>query len=138
MGAQIPLFNRNQGGIAAARADAERAKAGEARVRLRIERDAAGRPTGWIAADNRTISELHDRLPRPSLAQRIDGTKAFFRKLMGYFLGKEIFSAELELELQRHLRNPPSTHTLDMRLMRVLSRLSATIFRTIASLRSVR
>ena len=49
--------------------------------RLKIETGADGKPTGWIAADNRTISDLFDRLPRPSLAQQVAGTRAFFRTL---------------------------------------------------------
>ena len=49
--------------------------------RLTIETGADGRPTGWIAADNRTISELFDLLPRPTLEQEIAGTRAFFRTL---------------------------------------------------------
>ncbi len=51
--------------------------------RLKFEMDVDGWPTGWISADNRTISELFDRLPRPSLAQEIAGTRAFFRTLNG-------------------------------------------------------
>ena len=50
-------------------------------ARLTIETGADGKPTGWIAADNRTISELFDRLPRPTLEQEIAGTRAFFRTL---------------------------------------------------------
>jgi predicted amidohydrolase YtcJ len=49
--------------------------------RLKIETGADGTPTGWISADNRTISELFDRLPRPTLAQQVAGTRAFFRTL---------------------------------------------------------
>ena len=49
--------------------------------RLKIETGADGKPTGWIAADNRTISDLFDRLPRPSLEQQVAGTRAFFRTL---------------------------------------------------------
>jgi len=49
--------------------------------RLTIETDADGRPTGWIGADNRSISDLFDRLPRPTLAQQVAGTRAFFRTL---------------------------------------------------------
>jgi predicted amidohydrolase YtcJ len=48
---------------------------------LAIERDAEGRPTGWITGDNRAISNLFDRLPRPAMAQKIEGTRAFFRAL---------------------------------------------------------
>ena len=49
--------------------------------RLTIETGADGRPTGWIAADNRTISDLFDRLPRPGMEQQVAGTRAFFRTL---------------------------------------------------------
>ena len=38
-----------------------------------------GRPTGWLTGDNRTISDLFDLLPRPDFAQKIAGTRAFFR-----------------------------------------------------------
>jgi predicted amidohydrolase YtcJ len=48
---------------------------------LAAERDGESRPTGWITGDNRAISNLFDRLPRPSLAQKIAGTRAFFREL---------------------------------------------------------
>ena len=51
--------------------------------RLKIETDPDGRPTGWISADNRSISDLFDKLPRPTLAQQIAGTRAFFRTLNG-------------------------------------------------------
>jgi predicted amidohydrolase YtcJ len=49
--------------------------------RLKIETDPDGQPTGWIGADNRTISDLFDRLPRPSFEQQVAGTRAFFRTL---------------------------------------------------------
>jgi predicted amidohydrolase YtcJ len=49
--------------------------------RLTLENGADGKPSGWIAADNRTISELFDRLPRPNLDQQVAGTRAFFRTL---------------------------------------------------------
>jgi predicted amidohydrolase YtcJ len=51
--------------------------------RLKIETGADGRPTGWISADNRSISDLFDKLPRPTLAQQVAGTRAFFRTLNG-------------------------------------------------------
>jgi predicted amidohydrolase YtcJ len=49
--------------------------------RIIIERDKDGAPTGWLAGDNRAISELFDLLPRPDFAQKVAGTKAFFRAL---------------------------------------------------------
>jgi len=49
--------------------------------RLTVERDGAGQPTGWLTGDNRAISDLFDLLPRPSDAQKVEGTRAFFRAL---------------------------------------------------------
>jgi predicted amidohydrolase YtcJ len=49
--------------------------------RITIETDAAGRATGWITADARSISELFDLLPKPPFAQQVAGTRAFFRAL---------------------------------------------------------
>ncbi|MBX9840533.1 MAG: amidohydrolase [Xanthobacteraceae bacterium] len=51
--------------------------------RLNVERDADpdNKPTGWVTGDNRAISDLFDLLPRPTPAQSIEGTRAFFRHL---------------------------------------------------------
>jgi predicted amidohydrolase YtcJ len=49
--------------------------------RLTLERDANGRPSGWLAGDNRAISDLFNLLPRPDYAQKLAGTRAFFRTL---------------------------------------------------------
>lgn len=49
--------------------------------RLTMERDANGRPSGWLAGDNRAISDLFNLLPRPTYAQKLAGTRAFFRTL---------------------------------------------------------
>jgi predicted amidohydrolase YtcJ len=46
-----------------------------------LERDADGKPTGWIAGDNPTISGLFDKLPLPTFEQSVAGTKQFFREL---------------------------------------------------------
>ena len=51
------------------------------RARLTFETGADGKPTGWISGDNRTISDLFNLLPRPSFAQQVAGTRAFFRAL---------------------------------------------------------
>jgi predicted amidohydrolase YtcJ len=53
----------------------------ELAARLTIERDKDGKPTGWLAGDNRAISDLFNLLPRPTLAQKLEGTRAFFRAL---------------------------------------------------------
>ena len=50
-------------------------------ARLTIERDKDGKPTGWLAGDNRAISDLFNLLPRPTYAQKLAGTRAFFRAL---------------------------------------------------------
>jgi predicted amidohydrolase YtcJ len=47
----------------------------------RIERDRDGRPTGWLTGDARTISNLFNLLPHPDFAQKVAGTRAFFRGL---------------------------------------------------------
>ena len=58
-------------------------KAGNAEwsERLAIERDKNGKPTGWLAGDNRAISDLFNLLPRPTVEQKLAGTRAFFRAL---------------------------------------------------------
>jgi predicted amidohydrolase YtcJ len=48
---------------------------------LKVERDETGKPTGWLSGDNRAISDLFDLLPRPTVAQQVDGTRDFFRAL---------------------------------------------------------
>jgi len=50
-------------------------------ARLTVERDRDGKPTGWLSGDNRAISDLYDLLPRPTFAQKLEGTRAFFRAL---------------------------------------------------------
>ena len=42
---------------------------------------ATAQPTGWLTGDNRAISDLFDLLPRPTFAQKVEGTRAFFRAL---------------------------------------------------------
>ncbi len=49
--------------------------------RIAIEYDKDAKPTGWVTGDNRAISELFDLLPRPTFAQKVEGTRAFFRAL---------------------------------------------------------
>jgi predicted amidohydrolase YtcJ len=49
--------------------------------RGKIERDAAGNPTGWINGDNPTITALFDKLPLPTFSDSVVGTRQFFREL---------------------------------------------------------
>ena len=46
-----------------------------------LDRDAAGNPTGGISGSQRVITSLFDRLPKPTYAQQIEGTRRFFREL---------------------------------------------------------
>ena len=64
-----------------ARGARHRQRSGARRRGSRSRRDADGTPTGWITGDNRTISDLFNLLPRPSFAQKVAGTRAFFRAL---------------------------------------------------------
>jgi predicted amidohydrolase YtcJ len=50
-------------------------------ARVTVEQDKDGKPTGWLTGDNRAISDLFDLLPRPTFAQQVQGTRAFFRAL---------------------------------------------------------
>ena len=49
--------------------------------RLTVDVDSSGNPTGWVSGDARTISDLYDKLPRPTLEQQAEGTRTFFREL---------------------------------------------------------
>ena len=44
----------------------------------KFERDAAGNPTGAVVGG---IVQLFDKLPQPSFAQKVEGTRRFFREL---------------------------------------------------------
>ena len=50
-------------------------------ARLKLELDHERKPTGWLSGDNRSISDLFNLLPAPSFAQRLGGTRKFFRAL---------------------------------------------------------
>ena len=47
----------------------------------RLERDASGKPTGAVSGPQAAIIALFDRLPRPTYAQQVEGTRAFFREM---------------------------------------------------------
>ena len=47
----------------------------------KLERDAAGKPTGGITGGQNAIIALFDRLPKPTFDQQVDGTQKFFREL---------------------------------------------------------
>ena len=47
----------------------------------RLERDANQQPTGAVSGPQSAIVALFDRLPLPTYAQQVEGTRAFFREL---------------------------------------------------------
>jgi len=47
----------------------------------KLEKDAAGKPTGGVTGGQSAIIALFDRLPRPTFEQQVEGTKKFFREL---------------------------------------------------------
>lgn len=47
----------------------------------RLERDDKGGLTGAVTGAQNAIVSLFDRLPKPTFAQQVEGTKAFFREL---------------------------------------------------------
>ncbi len=73
-----------------------------------------GELRGWLSGEAEAITALFDLLPRPSLAQQIEGTKAFFRTLNslgmtgvmdpgGYNLPLEAYGAVRELARRKQL-----------------------------------
>jgi predicted amidohydrolase YtcJ len=47
----------------------------------KMERDAAGKPTGGISGGQGAIIALFDKLPKPTFDEQVDGTKKFFHEL---------------------------------------------------------
>jgi predicted amidohydrolase YtcJ len=47
----------------------------------KLERDASGKPTGAVTGGQAAIIALFDRLPRPTYAEQVEGTEAFFTEL---------------------------------------------------------
>ena len=47
----------------------------------KLERDGSGQPTGAISGGQGAIIALFDKLPKPTFAQQVDGTRKFFREL---------------------------------------------------------
>jgi predicted amidohydrolase YtcJ len=47
----------------------------------RLERDANGKLTGAVAGGQDAIIALFDRLPKPTFAEQVEGTRKFFREL---------------------------------------------------------
>ena len=47
----------------------------------KLERDAAGKPTGAISGSQAAIIALFDKLPKPTYEEQLEGTRKFFREL---------------------------------------------------------
>ena len=82
-------------------------------AQLKTERE-SGELTGWFGGETDAITALFDLLPRPSLAQQVEGTKAFFRTLNslgmtgvmdpgGYNLPLEAYGAVKQLAREAQL-----------------------------------
>jgi predicted amidohydrolase YtcJ len=47
----------------------------------KLERDGDGKPTGAIVANGNALGKIFDHLPKPTLAEQVDGSKKFFREM---------------------------------------------------------
>jgi predicted amidohydrolase YtcJ len=47
----------------------------------KLERDGGGKPTGVIIAGGNALGKIFDHLPKPNLAQQVEGSKKFFREM---------------------------------------------------------
>jgi predicted amidohydrolase YtcJ len=47
----------------------------------KLERDSDSKPNGVIAANGNALGKIFDKLPKPTMAQQVDGSKRFFREM---------------------------------------------------------
>jgi predicted amidohydrolase YtcJ len=47
----------------------------------KLERDGDNRPTGVVTGNGNTLGKIFDRLPKPTLAEQVDGSRKFFREM---------------------------------------------------------
>ena len=47
----------------------------------RLERDGDNRPTGVVTGNGNTLGKIFDKLPKPTMAQQVDGSRKFFREM---------------------------------------------------------
>jgi len=71
IGVQLPIFNRNQGNIAAAKAGIESAREEETRIKLRLQRDLAGMFRDYDSARLIVRQYKKDMLPRAEQAYKL-------------------------------------------------------------------
>jgi predicted amidohydrolase YtcJ len=49
----------------------------------KLELEDGGKPTGIVVAAGAALGKIFDRLPKPTLAEQVDGSKTFFREMNG-------------------------------------------------------
>ncbi|HYW63707.1 MAG TPA: amidohydrolase, partial [Bradyrhizobium sp.] len=49
----------------------------------KLERDASNNPTGIIIGNGNALGKIFDRLPKPTLAEQVEGSRQFFREMNG-------------------------------------------------------
>lgn len=74
-GIALPIFNRNQGNVAAAKADAERATLDLKRLQFSLRREAQPEMQGYLAAENQARRYKEEIIPRAERAYRLYLTK---------------------------------------------------------------
>jgi cobalt-zinc-cadmium efflux system outer membrane protein len=74
-GIALPIFNRNQGNVAAAKADAERATLDLKRLQFSLRRQAQPEIQGYLAAENQAHRYKEEIIPRAERAYRLYLTK---------------------------------------------------------------
>ena len=83
IGVQLPIFNRNQGGVAAAKADIESSKQNLVRVQLQLQRELAGMFRGYRSARLLVQQYKAEMLPRAEQAYRL--YQANYQRMAGAY-----------------------------------------------------
>ncbi len=50
----------------------------------KLERDSDNKPTGAMTANGNALGKIFDKLPKPTLAQQVDGSKKFFTEMNSF------------------------------------------------------
>jgi cobalt-zinc-cadmium efflux system outer membrane protein len=83
IGVQLPIFNRNQGGVAAAKADIESSKQNVVRVQLQLQRELAGMFRAYRSAHLLVQQYKEEMLPRAEQAYRL--YQANYQRMTGAY-----------------------------------------------------
>ena len=70
--------------------------------RLTEDLDKSGHPTGWLNGSARTISDVYNLLPAPTLQQQMRGSRQFFKKLNSYGITSVLDPGGYNLPLQAY------------------------------------